>query len=122
MFSEDLIEGIKLTDFGLSSQYTLDTGSDDKYVTGIFMAPEQAIRRVYNKPVDIWSCGIVMYMLLTGKHPLSVPGDTVTSYFANLKKKTRNGTFQVSSVTWQSIYLKDSRNKTLWKYILQTRH
>jgi calcium/calmodulin-dependent protein kinase I len=35
------------------------------------MAPEVALHKEYSKSVDIWSIGIVMYMLLTGgKHPL----------------------------------------------------
>jgi serine/threonine protein kinase len=35
------------------------------------MAPEVAFHKEYSKSVDVWSTGIVMYMLLTGgKHPL----------------------------------------------------
>jgi len=34
------------------------------------MAPEQAQHLKYSKPVDVWSIGIIMYMVLTGKHPL----------------------------------------------------
>lgn len=84
MFAGETNEEVKLTDFGLSSQCTLDTGADDKCGTAIFMAPEQAVSRVYNKPVDIWSCGIVMYIIITGKHPLSTASDTISSYFAKL--------------------------------------
>ena len=85
MFGNNNIEEIKLTDFGLSSQCTLDKGTDDNCGTVIFMAPEQAVRRVYNKPIDIWSCGLVMYIALTGKHPLSEPKDTIDTYFSKLK-------------------------------------
>ena len=62
MFEGESLEQVKLTDFGLSSQCTLDSGADDNCGTAVFMAPEQAVRRIYNKPVDIWSCGIVMYI------------------------------------------------------------
>ena len=53
MFENNSIIGVKLTDFGLSSQCTLDIGRDDNCGTVLYMAPEQAVRRVYNKPVDI---------------------------------------------------------------------
>jgi calcium/calmodulin-dependent protein kinase I len=35
------------------------------------MAPEVAFSQEYTKSVDLWSCGIIMYEILTeGKHPL----------------------------------------------------
>lgn len=34
------------------------------------MAPELFSERVYSKPIDIWSCAIILFQVLTGKHPL----------------------------------------------------
>lgn len=85
MFATRELTGVKLTDFGLSSQCMLEIGADDSCGTALFMAPEQAVKRVYNQPIDIWSCGIVMYILLTGKHPLYTKSDTIQTYFAKLK-------------------------------------
>lgn len=86
MFSNSELKSVKLTDFGLSSQCRLDMGSDDNCGTALFMAPEQAKKRIYNSPVDIWSCGIVMFIMITGKHPLHSPSDSVESYFQKLNK------------------------------------
>lgn len=49
------------------------------------MAPEQTGTKVYSKPVDIWSCGLVMFILITGKHPLFNEDDTYTSYLDKLE-------------------------------------
>jgi len=34
-----------------------------------YMAPEVAQHKPYTKSVDMWSIGIIMHMLITGKHP-----------------------------------------------------
>lgn len=85
----DNFDTIKITDFGLSMKFE---GSDvverltDLCGTLIFMAPEQGRRFFYSKAVDIWSCGMILYMSLTGRHPLYEPGDTVESYLLKLKQ------------------------------------
>jgi serine/threonine protein kinase len=70
---------IKLADFGLAGQFDNRVSvSDRKCGTLIFMAPEQIQNRVYSKSVDIWSCGIILYMLCnSGRHPLHSKNDNV---------------------------------------------
>lgn len=34
------------------------------------MAPEILLSQEYNNSVDIWSAGVVMYILISGTHPL----------------------------------------------------
>jgi len=49
------------------------------------MAPEIWEGHSYNKPVDIWSCGIIMYNLLTqGKHPYWNNKDNEYAYMSKL--------------------------------------
>ena len=57
---------VKIVDFGLSAVYHLDSGKNDHCKAGtlVYMAPEQAIKHVYSKKVDLWACGVVMYKLL----------------------------------------------------------
>eukprot|EP01017_Pseudomicrothorax_dubius_P018712 TRINITY_DN2064_c0_g2_i6.p1 TRINITY_DN2064_c0_g2~~TRINITY_DN2064_c0_g2_i6.p1 ORF type:complete len:323 (+),score=35.97 TRINITY_DN2064_c0_g2_i6:383-1351(+) len=60
---------LKVADFGLSLQHNhqpLTTHCG----TLAYMAPELAIDHLYGKSVDIWSCGVIMFMLLNkGEHP-----------------------------------------------------
>jgi len=59
--------------------------------TLIYMAPEIIHKSYYAKSVDIWSLGIIMYMLLSGGiHPLYIKGDNIESY----KKKMENPIFK----------------------------
>jgi serine/threonine protein kinase len=46
------------------------------------MAPEVAFNQEYTKSVDIWSIGIIMYVILTGgKHPIYVnQEDSIETY------------------------------------------
>jgi calcium-dependent protein kinase len=38
--------------------------------TYLYMAPEMISGKPYDTQVDMWSAGVIMYMLLTGEHPL----------------------------------------------------
>ena len=37
--------------------------------TVAFSAPEIFTQTIYDEKVDIWSCGIVLYMMLCGQQP-----------------------------------------------------
>ena len=71
---------IALVDFNTAKQvkegdmllmYTKSAG------TLAFAAPERLTENcVYTEKVDVWSCGIVLFMLLTGHHPFESQGNT----------------------------------------------
>ncbi|CAD8138570.1 unnamed protein product [Paramecium pentaurelia] len=68
---------LKIVDFGLSAGQIVLHGQCG---TLIYMAPELFSQRVYSKPIDIWSCGIILYQMLTGKHPLYKGGENSHDY------------------------------------------
>ena len=73
---KDDINDIKLIDFGLSSNSFEKKNYLDNCGTLIYMAPEQISNKIYSKSVDIWSVGIILYMLLNGgKNPFYNKGD-----------------------------------------------
>ena len=87
MFSrENDISSIKIIDFGLSLQNFDSLCNSDYCGTLIYMAPEEIERKSYYLSVDIWSIGILMYMLLNkGEHPFYHNGDTKKTFLNNLK-------------------------------------
>ena len=63
---------VKVGDFGIALITRLD--STDTQVDGymgspLYMAPEQIGMEAVTNQADIWSLGVVMYEMLTGKHP-----------------------------------------------------
>jgi len=56
------------------------------------MSPELLDGKVYSKPIDIWSLGVIMYRLLNhGHHPYYQSGDTLETL--RLKMKELSQTF-----------------------------
>ena len=52
--------------------------------TLLYMAPEQAQGQVYGKRVDMWACGVIMFIMLTGSHPFFSPSDNESSYTSKI--------------------------------------
>lgn len=67
------LTSIKIIDFGLSVKF--NDVNKNLYLncgTPLFIAPELKKYKIYSKPVDVWSCGIIFYELCTmGEHPFS---------------------------------------------------
>lgn len=60
---------IKLIDFGLSKIFSIDQWQNSNIVgTPMYMAPE-VFQGKYNEKCDIWSCGVILYILLSGRAP-----------------------------------------------------
>ena len=61
--------GIKLIDFGCSKIFTRTKKNfNDIIGTLVYCAPE-VLANNYNESCDIWSCGVIMYYLLSGHFP-----------------------------------------------------
>uniref|UniRef100_A0A6B2LBU9 Protein kinase domain-containing protein n=1 Tax=Arcella intermedia TaxID=1963864 RepID=A0A6B2LBU9_9EUKA len=60
---------IKVTDFGLSRVYTEDMMMQTACGTPGYVAPEVLECKGYDKEVDMWSAGVILYILLCGYPP-----------------------------------------------------
>jgi calcium-dependent protein kinase len=87
---------VKLIDFGISVKFEKDTKLKEKTGTVLYIAPE-VIDGSYDEKCDIWSCGVLMYMMLCGMPPF---------YGANRKEvmlKIKKGKFSFKSKIWSVI-------------------
>ena len=87
MFSEENnLSSIKIIDFGLSAQHFNYLTNNEYCGTFIYMAPEQIEKKLYHYSVDIWSIGILMFMLLNGgKHPFYQKNDKKEDFVKKIK-------------------------------------
>ena len=61
---------IKIIDFGTSLVYDPNKSLDEKLGTPYYIAPE-VLNKSYNSKCDIWSCGVITYILLSGMPPFN---------------------------------------------------
>lgn len=78
---EDVI--IKVIDFGASSLLEPQKHLEKKTGTSLYVAPE-VLDMSYNEKCDVWSCGVIMYMLLAGFPPFN--GGSVNEILANVRR------------------------------------
>nr|XP_043633422.1 calcium-dependent protein kinase 29-like [Erigeron canadensis] len=96
MVSQDEDAPIKATDFGLS--VFIEEGKVYKEIVGsaYYVAPE-VLRRRYGKEIDVWSAGVILYILLSGVPPFW--GETEKAIFEEIL----DGKLDLQSPPWPSI-------------------
>ena len=74
---------IKIGDFGMSKMVEKDSLQNQIVGTIYYVAPEVILKK-YNEKCDIWSCGVIMYVLLSKKPPFG--GYTEEEIISNILK------------------------------------
>jgi serine/threonine protein kinase len=79
---------VKIADLGLSIKVDVNSSKPyDHCGTLLYMAPEVIRKHPYNKPVDVWSCAVIMFMLFNdGAHPLGIKSKVNSDEHLNLMK------------------------------------
>ncbi|XP_032236091.2 peripheral plasma membrane protein CASK isoform X2 [Nematostella vectensis] len=69
---------IKVADFGVAVELPPEGCiTSGRLGTPHFMSPEVVNRQPYGKPVDVWGCGIILFILLSGNYPFHGTGEKV---------------------------------------------
>ncbi|KAM8938749.1 serine/threonine-protein kinase 33 [Pelodytes ibericus] len=97
---EEMLLDIKVTDFGLAVQKG-GVGSENMLQatcgTPSYMAPEIINAHDYSQQCDIWSAGVIMYMLFCGNFPFMANSED--RLFEVIKK----GVLNFSDEVWQTV-------------------
>ena len=61
---------IKIIDWGFSTIFKENEALKENYGTAYYVAPEVLLKK-YNEKCDIWSCGVILYIMLIGSPPVN---------------------------------------------------
>lgn len=97
--NHDIKSPVKITDFGLA-KYRADNASELMNTacgTPGYVAPEILNESAYGKEVDLWSVGVILYILLCGFPPFY--SDHTSELYAQIK----NGEYEFPDPYWSEI-------------------
>jgi len=95
---EDLTN-VKIADFGLSKIIGENTMMQTACGTPIYVAPEVLTGEAYEKEVDMWSVGVITYILLCGFPPFFDDGSNMGQLFEQIM----SGDFDYPEEYWDEI-------------------
>jgi calcium-dependent protein kinase len=93
---------LKIIDFGLSCKFEKDQVLTTKAGTPYYVAP-QVLAGKYDHLSDLWSCGVIMFVLLCGYPPFYGETD------ADVLSKVRLGNFSFNAADWKNVS-EDAKN------------
>jgi len=106
---------LKLTDFGFAKETLTRETLQTPCYTPYYVAPEVLGPEKYDKSCDIWSLGVIMYILLCGFPPFySNHGLPISP---GMKKRIRSGQYEFPNPEWKNV---SSDAKDLIKGCLKT--
>ncbi|XP_014223797.2 MAP kinase-activated protein kinase 2 isoform X1 [Trichogramma pretiosum] len=97
----DMFGVLKLTDFGFAKETSLKDSLQTPCYTPYYVAPEVLGPDKYDKSCDIWSMGVIMYILLCGFPPFYSNHGLVIS--PGMKKRIRLGQYEFPDPEWTNV-------------------
>ena len=87
---------VKLLDFGNSRKIGANEAMSGVYGTAYYVAPE-VLQGAYDEKCDIWSIGVILFVLLSGSPPFDGNSDM------QILEAVKKGDFSVSGGVWDDI-------------------
>ncbi|XP_078727665.1 MAP kinase-activated protein kinase 2-like isoform X1 [Lampetra fluviatilis] len=106
---------LKLTDFGFAKETTTFDSLSTPCYTPYYVAPEVLGPEKYDKSCDMWSLGVIMYILLCGFPPFYSNHGLAIS--PGMKKRIRMGQYEFPNPEWADV---SEEAKQLIRQLLKT--
>jgi calcium-dependent protein kinase len=100
---------LKVIDFGTAKLLEKNKSENKVIGSSYYIAPE-VLNKSYNEKCDLWSCGVILYILLSGRAPFSGETDTL------ILEKIKMGKFDLNRSPFNKI---SSEGKDLIKKLLE---
>ena len=96
LIDKELNDTLKVIDFGTSIQIKDGEFLTNTHGTSYYIAPE-VLKKKYSEKCDVWSVGVMLYILLSGTPPFDGKDDT------EITENVKIGTFKMNSKIWKDI-------------------
>jgi calcium-dependent protein kinase len=87
---------VTIIDFGTSGVLNPEKKMSQKFGTPYYIAPE-VLKKSYNQMCDLWSCGVILYILLCGYPPFNGADDK------KIIQAVMKGEFTVDEPEWADV-------------------
>jgi len=92
---------LKLIDFGLSKHFQEGDLQTEKVGTPYTVAPEVILGKGYDEKCDVWSIGVICYLLLCGETPFG--GACLGDDLGQVRKNIISGNVPFDPVLWDNV-------------------
>lgn len=87
---------VTIIDFGTAGSFETGKKLTMKYGTPYYIAPE-VLKRSYDQKCDLWSCGVILYILLCGYPPFNGSRDDI------IIKTVLAGKYSIDEPEWAEV-------------------
>jgi len=100
------LDQVKLCDFGFARIIGEKSFRRSVVGTPAYLAPEVLRSKGYNRSLDMWSVGVIIYVSLSGTFPFNEDED--------IHDQIQNAAFMYPSNPWKEISEEGKRRRLLW--------